>query len=47
MVPTYPIWFDPATFSRVEFPFFAGGIEVTEVKHKEFPHKFFLKKFNF
>jgi len=27
---TYPVWFDPFTFSRVVFPFFAGGIVENE-----------------
>eukprot|EP00095_Tigriopus_kingsejongensis_P010659 maker-scaffold627_size122700-snap-gene-0.37 protein:Tk10659 transcript:maker-scaffold627_size122700-snap-gene-0.37-mRNA-1 annotation:"hypothetical protein AaeL_AAEL001299" len=27
---TYPIWFNPFSFDRVIFPFFCGGIEITE-----------------
>ena len=27
---TYPIWFDPETFQRHTFPFFTGGITLTE-----------------
>ena len=30
---TYPIWFNPSTFRRVTFPFFAGGLEVNETEH--------------
>lgn len=30
IVLTYPIWFDPATFQRVVFPFFAGGIRLND-----------------
>ena len=27
---TYPIWFDPDTFTRVTFNFFVGGVELNE-----------------
>ncbi len=27
---TYPIWFDPDSFRRVDFPFFTGGVNVSE-----------------
>ena len=27
---TYPIWFDPWTFERITFPFFTGGIQLSE-----------------
>lgn len=27
---TYPIWFDPETFYRYTFPFFTGGVTLTE-----------------
>ena len=27
---TFPLWFDPDTFQRITFPFFAGGIQLNE-----------------
>jgi hypothetical protein len=30
MVVTYPIWFDPETFQRYTFPFFTGGVSLSE-----------------
>ena len=29
MTMTYPIWFDPETFQRYTFPFFTGGVSLS------------------